>query len=161
PMPPSDDETAIAYLRSPLAIRARCENILEAGFSGTLHHFAVEMTAMPRVVDEVVAVTRANYPTLQVPVHGRINHFRAGGSERDTRLAYLSSDEQTRSWIDLVVISVLLDAGAGDVWRFREPGTGLALGRSEGLAVASLHAFESGLFSSDPAHPQRVDAAGL
>jgi hypothetical protein len=25
-----DEETAIAYLRSPLAIRARCENILDA-----------------------------------------------------------------------------------------------------------------------------------
>ena len=40
-------------------------------------------------------------------------------------------------------------------------GTDLAIGRSEGLAVASLHAFEAGLFSSDPANPLRVDAAAL
>ena len=59
----SEAETAIGYLRSPLAIRARCENILEAAFAGELQHFAVEMTAMPKVIDEVVAVTRANYPT--------------------------------------------------------------------------------------------------
>ncbi|HTL34201.1 MAG TPA: URC4/urg3 family protein [Kofleriaceae bacterium] len=161
----SDEETAVAYLRSPLAIRARCENILEAGFSGTLSHFAIEMTAMPRVVDEVVAVTRANYPSLDVPVHGRINHFRAGGIDRvaalDAKLAHLSRDEQARAWIDLILVSVLLDAGAGDAWRFREPGTNLEISRSEGLAVASMHAFESGLFSSDPAHPLRVDAAGL
>src|SRR5690606_3029159 len=32
---------------------------------------------------------------------------------------------------------------------------------SEGLGVASFHAFRAGLFSSDPAHPLRADAAGL
>jgi hypothetical protein len=35
------------------------------------------------------------------------------------------------------------------------------LTRSEGLAVASLHAFRSGLFSSDRTHPWRADAEGL
>ena len=165
-MAASEDETAVAYLRSPLAIRARCENILDAGFEGRLRHFAVEMTAMPRVIDEVVAVTRANYPSLDVPVHGRMNHFRASGIDRvaalDAKLADLSRDERARVWIDLIVVSVLLDAGAGDRWRFREPGTGLEISRSEGLAVASLHAFEAGLFSTDPeGQPLRVDAAAL
>src|SRR5687767_199798 len=165
-MAASEDETAVAYLRSPLAIRARCENILEACFEGRLRHFAVEMTAMPRVIDEVVAVTHANYPSLDVPVHGRMNHFRAGGVDRvaalDAKLADLSRDERARVLMDLIVVSVLLDAGAGDRWRFREPGTGLEIGRSEGLAVASLHAFEAGLFSTDPeGQPLRVDAAAL
>ncbi len=164
-MAASDDETAVAYLRSPLAIRARCENILEAGFSGALEHFAIEMTEMPRVIDAVVTVTRANYPSLDIPVHGRVNHFRAGGIDRvaalDEKLYALTPDERARAWIDLVVVSVLLDAGAGDRWRFREPGTGLELGRSEGLAVASLHAFEQGLFSTDPGSPLRVEAAAL
>ena len=164
-MAASEDETAIAYLRSPLAIRARCENILEAGFSGALEHFAIEMTEMPRVIDAVVAVTRANYPSLDIPVHGRINHFRAGGIDRvaalDEKLFALTPDERARAWIDLIVVSVLLDAGAGDRWRFREPGTGLELGRSEGLAVASLHAFEQGLFSTDPGSPLRAEAAAL
>ena len=164
-MSASDEEIAVAYLRSPLSIRARCENILEAGFSGALEHFAIEMTAMPRVIDEVVAVTRQSYPSLDIPVHGRINHFRAGGVDRvaalEHELAPLSRDERARAWIDLVVVSVLLDAGAGASWRFVEPGTGLSFGRSEGLAVASLHAFESGLFSSDPDQPLRVDATAL
>lgn len=161
----SEAETAVAYLRSPLAIRARCENVLEAALAGKLAHFSVELGAMGAVVDEVVAVTRAQYPTLEIPVHGRMNHFRAGGIDRvaplDAKLAGLMADERARAWIDLVVVSVLLDAGAGDAWRFREPGTGLSIGRSEGLAVASLHAFEAGLFSSDPAEPLRVDAQGL
>jgi hypothetical protein len=164
-MPSSEVETAVAYLRSPLAIRARCENILEAGLAGRLAHFAIELDALPRVVDEVIAVCRAQHPDLDIPMHGRLDHFRAGGIDRvaalDARLDALPADERARSWVDLVVVSVLLDAGAGDRWRFHEPGSGLSIGRSEGLAVASLHAFEAGLFSSDPAHPLRADAAGL
>lgn len=161
----SEEETAVAYLRSPLAIRARCENVLEAGLAGSLEHFAVELAELPRVIDEVVAVTRQNYPSLDIPVHGRMNHFRAGGVDRvaalDEKLYALSPDERARAWIDLVVVSVLLDAGAGDRWRFREPGTGIELSRSEGLAVASFHAFQDGLFSTDPGSPLRVEAAAL
>src|SRR5882672_4728467 len=150
-----DVAAAIAYLRSPLAIRARCEAVFSAGIAGQLAHFAVDLDALPAVVDKVVAVTRAAYPDLRIPVHGRINHFRAGGIDRvaalDARLAALSTDDRARTWIDLIVVSVLLDAGAGDVWSYREPGTGAVIARSEGLAVASLQAFEAGVFSSDPA----------
>jgi len=162
----SEIETAVAYLRTPLAIRARCENILEAGLAGKLAHFSVEMSALPAVVDEVVTVTRAQYPSLEIPVHGRMNHFRAGGVDRVTALDELiasnPADEQARIWIDLVVVSVLLDAGAGDAWTYHEVETGQRIARSEGLAVASYWAFRSGLFSSDPAaHPYRVDASAL
>jgi hypothetical protein len=163
----TDVAAAVAYLRSPLAIRARCENIFEAGLAGRLAHFAVELDALPAVAAKVAQVTRAAYPDLRIPVHGRTNHFRAGGIDRaaafDARLVAsgASPDERARAWVDLVVVSVLLDAGAGDAWRFREPGTGAIIGRSEGLAVASLHAFEAGLFSSDPARPRAADAAGL
>src|SRR5262245_4346502 len=159
----SDVAAALAYLRSPLAIRARCETIFDAGLAGSLRHFAVELGALPAVVDKVVAVTRAAYPDLQIPVHGRLNHFRAGGIDRVAELdAQLvgSPDDRARTWIDLVVVSVLLDAGAGDAWRYDEPGTGCRLARSEGLAVASLRAFEAGVFSS-AADPLRADAAGL
>jgi hypothetical protein len=169
----SDVAAAIAYLRSPLAIRARCEAIFEAGLAGSLGHFAIDLGALPAVADRVVEVTRAAYPDLQIPVHGRINHFRAGGIDRVAELeARLTAadrsgdtatdrDARARAWIDLIVVSVLLDAGAGDAWRYVEPGTGCALARSEGLAVASLHAFEAGVFSSDPARPLCADAAGL
>lgn len=170
----SDVAAAIAYLRSPLAIRARCETIFEAGLAGSLRHFAIDLGALPAVVDKVIEVTRAAYPDLQIPVHGRINHFRAGGIDRvaelEARLAAVvhssgdisgDRDARARAWIDLIVVSVLLDAGAGDAWRYVEPGTGCALARSEGLAVASLRAFEAGVFSSDPARPLCADAAGL
>jgi hypothetical protein len=58
-------------------------------------------------------------------------------------------------------VSVLLDAGAGPGWAYREAETGLVVGRSEGLAVASLRAMQAGLFSADPTRPWRADAASL
>jgi len=65
--------------------------------------------------------------------------------------------EQARRLFDLVVVSVLLDAGAGNAWEYTEPVTGLTFSRSEGLGVASTHMFASGLFSSDPDQPYQVD----
>src|SRR5205085_915919 len=38
---------------------------------------------------------------------------------------------------------------------------GVEIGRSEGLALASLRMFEAGLFSADPSDPLRADAAKL
>lgn len=53
-------------------------------------------------------------------------------------------------------MSVLLDAGAGNAWKFTTK-QGKRYGRSEGLAVASLDMFEKGMFSSDKSDPHRVD----
>jgi hypothetical protein len=63
--------------------------------------------------------------------------------------------------IDLAFASVLLDAGAGPGWKYVEPATGQAFTRSEGLAVASFHAFTAGMFSSDRNHPCQADSQGL
>jgi len=155
----------IAYLKSPLAIRARAENVLSVGLVDGLEHFSIELDRLAAVAARVAAVTRAAYPTLDVPVHGRMNHFRAGGLDRvaelERAIAELPDDEQARTWVDLVVVSVLLDAGAGDRWRYIEPGTDRAFARSEGLAIASYHAFRAGLFSADRDQPLRVDASAL
>lgn len=57
--------------------------------------------------------------------------------------------------------SVLLDAGAGASWRYREADSGEAFGRSEGLAVASFHFFARGGLSADAANRLRADAEAL
>src|SRR5262249_26910135 len=54
-----------------------------------------------------------------------------------------------------------LDAGAGSGWSYRDEATGVQLGRSEGLALASLRMFEAGLFSADATDPLRADAERL
>ena len=65
--------------------------------------------------------------------------------------------EISRRLIDLFLVSVLLDAGAGNAWSFKEPESGKSFSRSEGLGVASIAMFEQGLFSSDSNNPYQVD----
>jgi hypothetical protein len=69
--------------------------------------------------------------------------------------------ERARGLTDLVVTSVLLDAGAGSAWRYVESDSGFEARRSEGLALASLSAFVGGSFSSDPSRPLQADATAL
>jgi hypothetical protein len=117
------------------------------------------------VARRVARLTQERFPDGRVPLHSRWRHFEAGGSNRkalmDGRAQGLSAGELARTRIDLAVLSVLLDAGAGPDWHFIEPGTQRRLVRSEGLAVASFHAFMSGAFSSDLRVPMRVDSAAL
>ena len=73
----------------------------------------------------------------------------------------VNSAERTRRLLDLFVVSVLLDAGAGARWQYKSKQSGKIYRRSEGLAVASLEMFRAGLFSSDSHQPCQVDSVGL
>ncbi len=156
---------AAALLRSTAAIRVRAQALLEHARAGLSPYFGVNDHALETAAAEVAEVTRSRYPSLRIPYHSRWRHFEAGGVPRaaqlEQRLDPADAPARARAQIDLALVSVLLDAGAGASWRYLEPGTGLQLTRSEGLGVASFHAFTSGLFSSDPARPLQADAAGL
>ena len=108
---------------------------------------------------------RKNYPTLDVPFHSRWRHFVVDGVSRYDSLAPAAGSAEpparARSAFDLAIVSVLLDAGAGPQWRYRDAATGKLFGRSEGLALASLDMFARGAFSSDMKDPLRADAAVL
>jgi hypothetical protein len=97
-----------------------------------------------------------------VPYHSRWRHFEAGRRDRWAPLAAAIDDpiERGRVAVDLVVPSVLLDAGAGMDWRYVEP-DGAVFARSEGLAVATFRMFEGGLFSADTLTPWRADGVTL
>ena len=73
----------------------------------------------------------------------------------------VDAQERTRRLLDLFLVSVLLDAGAGTKWSYKSKESGRLYRRSEGLAVASLEMFKAGMFSSEEANPHRVDARGL
>ena len=152
-------------LLSTAAVRERCERILDAALAGRTSGFSVVPERLEAAADRVAATTRRRYPTLAVPYHSRWRHFEAGGVDRVAAMeaADAATDvaARARARIDLAVVSVLLDAGAGAAWRFTDRATDTVLGRSEGLGIASLRAFEAGLFSSDPSRPRQADAAGL
>jgi hypothetical protein len=154
---------AVAWLRSTAAVRARCRFLFDLARRGELAHFRLDLGRLDAAASYVAETIRQNYPRLDIPYHSRWRHFAAGGIDRWGALARAIANpaERARAAGDLAVVSVLLDAGAGAEWRYEEPGTGQTVARSEGLAVASLHMFKAGLFSSDPKHPQRVDAEGL
>lgn len=73
----------------------------------------------------------------------------------------VNAQERTRRLIDLFLVSVLLDAGAGTKWQYKSKESGRFYKRSEGLAVASLEMFKAGMFSSNPNEPCQVDGAAL
>jgi hypothetical protein len=76
-------------------------------------------------------------------------------------MAWPSPEEKARAAFDLAIVSVLLDAGAGPRWRYRYPVSGETIGRSEGLALASLVMFRDCEFSMWPSRPLRVDGSIL
>lgn len=113
----------------------------------------------------MVATINETYPDLNIPCHSRWRHFQAGGISRwdkiERRLDHYSRDEIARIRIELAIVSVLLDAGAGDAWTYRDLGTNNNYVRSEGLAVASLALYHRGALSAYPEQPLRVDGQVL
>lgn len=156
---------AIRLLRKPQVIRERCASITTAAAAGRSQHFTLDRARLADVVKRVARLTQERFPDGRVPLHSRWRHFEAGGVDRkaqmDARCAALSPSELARTRIDLAMVSVLLDAGAGPDWHYVEPGTQRRFVRSEGLAVASFHAFMGGGFSTELRTPMRVDAAAL
>ena len=172
-------------LRDPGTVRARCAAVLASVEANVSEHFRLDRSRLPAVAERVAALTLRRFPDLRIPYHSRWRHFEAGGLDRkpalDALLATRSSADAARARFDLIVVSVLLDAGAGPAWRYTEgpgasaagaeggdanaaaapAGAGLVLQRSEGLGVATWHAFLNGVFSATPDDPLRADAAAL
>ena len=146
-------------LRSTTEIRARAHHLLARARAGDSAWFTVHDDELPGAAAEVADLTLRRFPDLDIPFHSRWRHFEAGGVRRRLDLDGLDPVGRARAMIDLAVVSVLLDAGAGPDWRYLEDGREFS--RSEGLGVASWHAFTSGVFSSEPDRPLQADAAGL
>lgn len=158
-------EAAASELRTTVAIRERANQLLQRARVGESAWFIVDDGFMQTAADEIVKATRQRYPRGHIPIHSRWRHFEAGGVDRrallDKQIGRVSPAEKAHILIDLAVISVLLDAGAGAEWKYTEAATGKTFTRSEGLALASYHAFTGGLFSSDTNHLLQADSEGL
>ncbi|KAJ1556561.1 hypothetical protein HK405_002527, partial [Cladochytrium tenue] len=196
------DATA-ARLRTLRAVRETAAPLARAP-PGVLQHFDVSLPALDTYAARVAALVARDYAgaAARVPPHTRWRHFcvtgpagaapagvsGVGGGEDPVaglaaawRAAGVGRVEVGRRVVDLFVVSVLLDAGAGAAWRYRGPAAsarGFAaadgVGRSEGLALASLDWFAAGGLSGtytaaaaggaaavDDGLKWRADAAGL
>jgi hypothetical protein len=159
----ANPETSAALsLLNARAVRERAQRMLAIGLEDKLPNFRIHLGRMDSVVDLVLETTRKAYPSLDVPFHSRWRHFVTNNDDRWADIAdqtkWPDLAGRARAEFDLAMVSVFLDAGAGPTWRYHDPKTGLAIGRSEGLGLASLAMFERGAFSANPREPLRVDA---
>ena len=150
------------FLWRPETIRSRCQQILNKAKQGELKAYQYFPEKLCIVADYVIQVIRENYPDFEVPPHSRWRHFAAGHQDRWSPIVNQIKTDKERQHCatELTIISVLLDAGAGDHWIYTEQETGLVFSRSEGLAIASLALYASGKLSSKGT-PYQVDAKGL
>ncbi|ODV83796.1 hypothetical protein CANARDRAFT_9356 [[Candida] arabinofermentans NRRL YB-2248] len=162
-MPSATEVDKLTYLKSIKSVRETNACTKDLILQNKLTNFDVDLSKLDDVVDFVAETILSGYPTKEsfqtIPVHGRYQHFEGNNRPRLTNLienefSELSDLEKCKKVVDLFIVSVLLDAGAGNQWAFEEDG--LKIGRSEGIAVASFHMFINGQLSSDSENDKYV-----
>ena len=150
------------YLFSCQAIRDRSQQIFDLVNKGQGLYFQLNMDKLEDIGSYVLKVIESNYPEFDIPYHSRWRHIDVGGVNRTQTLRLGigdNPDELGRGLFDLVIISILVDAGAGPAWSYQEGQKTYT--RSEGLAVASFNMFASGMFSNSANQPYQCHAAAL
>lgn len=152
-------------LLSARAVRRSSALLFDLAVADQLDEWRVDLSRLDATADYVAQVVRTRYPSLELPLHSRWRHFVFDGrdlwSDIAAQAAWSDVAEKARAAFDLAITSVLLDAGAGPDWRYRDAPTGIVAARSEGLALASLRWFAAGGFSSNARAPLQADADGL
>ena len=164
--------TLLTYLQSLESVRGSTSVLLK--YPSELHHFDLDLDKLPNVIAHVLALVKRDYASpSDIPPHSRWRHFEVAPKQqgvKDRLGPLISSWKQTRvptleivkRLLDLFIVSVLLDAGAGADWHYTpvdEPDQ--IYNRSEGLALASLDWFLAGGFSHDATQPHQVTAQKL
>jgi hypothetical protein len=145
----------IRSLLSAAAVRERAHEMLDLALADKIDGWRVDLGRLDDAANLVAAITRERFPDLDIPFHARGRHFVAGAP----KLPEGDAAKRARAAFDLTILSVLLDAGSGPGWRFRDGAETYT--RSEGLAVASQRMFEAGAFASPAADPMRADGDAL
>ncbi|WRT65696.1 uncharacterized protein IL334_002642 [Kwoniella shivajii] len=164
----------ITYIRSLEAVRDKANLVYQLGKQGKLDHWEFDESKLEVVVEYCAKIIERDFGAdyAKIPPHCRRNHFITPSIDRISLLLSKSDFppsaqplERASALIDLYLVSVLLDAGAGPDWTYTETDENDKVtwkgGRSEGLAIASYHMFINGLFSSDGMNKYQVDVNGL
>lgn len=150
------NKSALEILRDPTTIRARAKQLYQRALEGHSEHFSIDLSQLEPCCEFILSLAKQSYPDLNVPFHSRWRHFEMDNIDRIADLkqhAKFPTDklEQGKLFYELIIISVLLDAGAGPNWQYIEQNSKRCYQRSEGLALASLDMFKNGLFSEEKA----------
>lgn len=149
-------------------VRRRCHLIGEMAMNGNASWFTVNESRIRRCVSLVRETCLKHYPGIskgqKIPLHSRWRHFMVNDTDLWKHYTHSFSGDRidfARSAVDLVFLSVLLDAGAGEKWRYHDPVTGTVLCRSEGLAAASIDLFFNLVAREDGNKGWVLDVQGL
>ena len=138
----SDIESTVNYLLSPEAIRDRSQILFDLACTDQLDYFRCDLDRLPVAADYVIKVMQAQYPDGDIPVHSRWRHFEVEGESRlalmEPQLAQMNALERARLKVDLAIVSVLLDAGAGAAWTYVEPESGKSFSTVRGTCDREL-----------------------
>ncbi len=111
-----DSSEQLRGLLNAAAVRERAHEMLDLALQGEVEGWTVDPARLEEAAERTAAVTRQAYPDLDIPFHARWRHFLAGTPD------FPSGGDPAalaRARFDLVILSVLLDAGAGPGWRYR------------------------------------------
>ena len=137
------------YLFSPEAVRLSSIKMYQHAMNGNTH-FIVNESLLDKAANIVTALIRENHPDLNIPYHSRWRHFEIPGvtllDKLKLSLLRCSSQKSAETGVDLIVASVLLDAGAGSQWKYTDPESEVSISRSEGLGLASLNMFLKAIY---------------
>jgi hypothetical protein len=162
---------SVAHLKSLDSIRFRSSLLIEN--PQKLKNFDLHLEELPAVAAEVVKLVKRDYESPhEIPPHSRWRHFEAStkpGTKMDRISQMLAQwkelgfdqNEAVRRLLDLFVVGVLLDAGAGASWKYTPKGEAGVYNRSEGLGIASFDLFSSGILSSSRDNIHQCDSKGL
>ena len=145
-------------LRSPLTIRTQSQRLFNLVQDNQSPHFTLHLDRLEAVADRVIAIMQRDYPDGEIPFHSRWQHFEA--DQVTLLFEALEPVEKLQSQLELAIMSVLLDAGAGDRWQYLDS-KGNLWNRSEGLAIASFEMFAKGLISGKAADLSQLTLASL
>lgn len=169
PEMPSSKSNA-AYYKSLKAVREQSMRVFNHVDVGHSPNLALHLEKLPQVADLIVSLMKRDYGVAEdgfvnieaIPPHSRWRHYSEEAIEGLLEGVKRDGNEQCKVLLDLFVVSVLMDAGAGPQWSFKDPKDGKVYNRSEGLAMSVLRMFESGAFSFAEEEPKlAVTAKGM
>merc|ERR1719181_99089 len=116
------------------AVRQQCNRVYDLAKQDGLEHFKLDESKIAKAVQVTEETIRKAYPDLKVPYHSRLRHFESAAMAQMMEGWRCDKVEKARRMVDLLTVSVLLDAGAGSTWRYLSQ-HGQSVGSSEGLAL--------------------------
>ena len=144
-----------SYLQSLEAVRIQSHLVYSYVKSNKSQHLCLDESRLSEVAEFVIGLMERDYGkdskgkirAANIPPHSRWRHY--AQTEIDALLSPLKDgNEKCKLLLDLFIVSVLLDAGAGVDWKYKDKDDKVYT-RSEGLALATLRMLQSGLLGKN------------